>query len=160
GQAGASIGAGTGGREHVQALDNQDVGAADHHFLVRQDVVGQVGVHGCADLFGTALNGADEAEQGPAVVGFREAFAAHEAAALQLGVGVEEAIGGDQFHVRSVRPAAQHLLEHARGCGFAHSHGAGNANHEGGAGAALTQKSGGGAVQVAGGANVKIEEAG
>ena len=42
--AGAAVGAGEGGLQDVQALDDEDVGAADREPLVGDDVVDQVGV--------------------------------------------------------------------------------------------------------------------
>lgn len=44
--AGAAVAAGEGGLEDVEALDDEDVGAADREPLVGNDVVDEVGVDG------------------------------------------------------------------------------------------------------------------
>ena len=51
-------------------------------------------------------------------------------AALQLGVRVEEAVGGDQRDVRVLGPVRQHLLQHARGRRLADRDRAGQPDHE------------------------------
>ena len=56
-----------------------------------------------------------------------------QAAALQLGVGVEEAVGGDQLDARGVGPAGEHLAQDPRGGRLADRHRAGDADHERGA---------------------------
>ena len=72
----------------------------------------------------------DEAQQRPAVVGLREALALQQPAALELGVGVEEAVGGDQRDVGVLGPVRQHLLQHARGRRLADRDRAGEPDHE------------------------------
>jgi hypothetical protein len=99
--------------------------------LVRDDVVGEVGVHRGAHLGAARLDVGDEAQQRPAVVGLRETLALQQPAPLQLGIGVEEAVGGHQLDVRGVRPAAEQLLEDPRRRRLAHGHRAGHTDDEG-----------------------------
>ena len=49
-----------------------------------------------------------------AVVALGKALAVHDALPDQLGVGVQEAVGGDELHLGRVRPARQQRLQHAR----------------------------------------------
>ena len=42
-----------------------------------------------------------------------------DAASLELGVGQQEAVGGDQGDARVLGPVREHLLQHARGRGLA-----------------------------------------
>ena len=49
----------------------------------------------------------------------------------QFGVGVEEAVGGDQVHLRVVLPPGQQRLKHACGGGLADRRAAGHAHDEG-----------------------------
>ena len=98
-QAGAAVVADPRRLQDVEALDDHDVGALDHDLLVGDDVVDQVGVRRRLDLVLAGLDVHHEPQQRPAVVGLREALAVQQAAALELGVGVEEAVGGDQRDV-------------------------------------------------------------
>ena len=98
--------------------------------LVGHHVVDEVGVRRRLDLVLAGLDVDDEAQQRPAVVGLREALAVQEAAALELGVGVEEAVGGDQRDVGVLGPVREHLLQHAGGGGLADRDRAGEADHE------------------------------
>ena len=81
--------------EMMEALEDHDVRGRHHDLLVREDVVGDVRVLGRTDLDGAGLDLGHEAQQGPAVVGLREALAAAEPAALELCVGEQEAVGRD-----------------------------------------------------------------
>ena len=55
----------------------------------------------------------------------------HEISLRQLRVGVQEPVGGDQVHLRVVRPAGQQRLQHASRGRFAHGDAAGHADDEG-----------------------------
>src|SRR5699024_4235263 len=65
--------------EDVEALDDEDVRAADGDAGAGDDVVRVVRVDGGADLRRSGLHGGQEAQQAAPVVGFREALAAAEA---------------------------------------------------------------------------------
>ena len=93
--------AGLGGDlQDVEALEDQDVGLADHQLLAGHDVVDDVAVDGRPHLGLPALHLAQEREQPAGVVALREPLAVHEAPSLEHGVGVQEAVGGDQVHLR------------------------------------------------------------
>ena len=95
------------------------------------------------------------------VVGLREALAVEQPAPLQLGVGVEEAVGGDQRDVGVLGPVRQHLLQHPRGGGLAHRHRPGEPDHERRARrGAPVQEGLLLAVQLAGRADVQAEQPG
>ena len=130
GQAGAAVVADPRGLEHVEALDDHDVRPLDDDLLVRDHVVGEVGVDRRLDLVLAGLDVDDEAQQGAAVVGLREALALQQPAALELGVRVEEAVGGHQRDVGVLGPVREHLLEHAGGRRLADRHRAGQPDHE------------------------------
>ena len=116
--------------QDVEALDDDDVGTLDDDLLVGHDVVDEVGVDGGLDLVATGLDVDDEAQQRAAVVGLREALALQQPAPVELGVGVEEAVGGHQRHPRVLGPVGQHLLQHARGGRLADRHRPGEPDDE------------------------------
>ena len=89
-------------------------GRLHHDLLVGHHVVDEVGVGRGLDLVLAGLDVDDEAQQRAPVVGLREALALQDAAALELGVGVEEAVGGHQRDVGVLGPVREHLLR-ARG---------------------------------------------
>ena len=148
-----------GGLQHVEALDDQDVGPPHDHLGPRHDVVARVRVEGRPHLFCAALDLRDEAQQVPAVVRLGEPLAVHDAAALELGVRVEEPVGGDQLDAGRVVPAAQQLAQEARDGRLADGHRARDADHERGALRPLAQEVAGGPVQVARTGGVEVEEA-
>ncbi|MBG9885477.1 hypothetical protein ABE10_02515, partial [Bacillus toyonensis] len=92
--------------QHVQSLDDHDVGTADHDMRVRDDVVAHVRIEGGAHLLGAALDPGEELQEGPPVVGLGEPLAFHEPSALELGVRIQEAVRRHQLHPRRSRPAA------------------------------------------------------
>ena len=159
-QAGAAVVAGPGRLQHVEALDDHDVGALDHDLLVG-DVVDEVGVDRRLDLVLAGLDVDDEPEQRLAVVGLREALALHQAAALELGVGEQEAVGGHQRDRRVLGPVREHLLQHPGGGRLADRHRAGQPDHERRArGVGAVEELLLAAVQPAGGLDVHAEQAG
>ena len=154
--------------EDVEALDDEDVRAADGDAGAGDDVVRVVRVDGGADLRRSGLHGGQEAQQAAPVVGFREALAAAEAAAGQLCVGEQEAVGREQLDAGGVRPARQHLSQQACGRRLAHRDGPGHADDEGralGRGfESLVRQGGeelaGDLVLLAAGGGVQVEQAG
>ena len=90
--------------QHVEALEDEDVGLADDRLLTGQHVVDHVAVHRGTDLGGAALDVAQERQQPARVVALGEALARHQPALLEHGVGMEEAVGGDEVDVGMVRP--------------------------------------------------------
>ena len=104
--------------QHVEALQQEDVGLAHGRLLVGEDVVDEVRVHRRADFGAARLDGTHELQQGAAVVGLGEALAGHHAAPRQLRVGVEEPVGRDQLHLRAVRQARQEVAQEPRDRGL------------------------------------------
>ena len=155
----AAVTAGTGRLEHVEPLDDQHVRLLDHHPLVLEDVVGQVRVDGRLDALVPGLHIGDEAQQAAPVVALGEPLALHDAARLELGVGVEEAIGGHQLDLRGVRPARHQLPEQSRGGGFADRHRPGHTDHVRGALLMLVQEVLPVAAQRLGGGDLDVQQA-
>jgi len=114
--------------EHAKALEDQDVGLADHLVPVGQDVVGQVGIDRRPDGRAARLHVPQEPDQAPEVVALREAFPLHQPAGVQDPVGEEEAVGRDQVDPRMVRPAGQKHLKEPREGALADRHAAGHAD--------------------------------
>ena len=102
----------------------------------------------------------DHPQQSTAVIGLREALAVHDPAALQLRVGVEEAVGGHQLHPRGGGPAAQHLLQHTGGGGLPDGDGSGHADHKGRAPGLLAQEVVGRGAQLGGALHVDGQQSG
>jgi len=149
-----------GRRQHIQALHDQHVRAADHHFLAGHDVVGDVGVPGCPHFFGAALDLAHETQQRPAVIGLRETLPVQQLPPLQFGQRIEEAVRGDELHIGGAGPAAEHFAQDAGDGGFAHGYGPGNTDHERGPLGLLAQERGGGRMQLSCRLDVQVEEPG
>ena len=114
--------AGRRGLQHVQPLQQQDVGPVGDRRLPRHDVVGQVRVHRRRHPRPARLHLGDEPQQRPAVVGLREPLARHQPAPLQLRVRPQEPVGGHQRHPRVLRPARQQQLEQPRRRRLPHRH--------------------------------------
>ena len=108
-QAAATVLGGPRGLKDVEALDDHDVGVPHHDRVVGHHVVHEVGVGRRLDLVLARLDVDDEPQQRAPVVGLGEALALEDAAALELGVRVEEAVGGDQGDVGVLVPVGQHL---------------------------------------------------
>src|SRR6185295_16651907 len=106
--------------QHVEALKNKNVGMFDDLLFARNDVVEQMRVNRCADLVGARLDGRHEPHQRAPVVALRETFAVHQVSTRQLGVRVQEAVGGDQVDLRVVPESRQKRLQHTGGGGLAH----------------------------------------
>ena len=155
-----ALGGGPGGLQDVEPLHDEHVGALHHDLAPREDVVGQVVVHGYPDLGATGLDLGDEAQERPAVVGLREALAVHQPATLELRVGVEEAVGGDQLDARGRGPAREQLAQQAGRGRLADRHRAGDADDERGPADVLAQERARRRVQAAGGLDVQVEQTG
>ena len=115
----------------MRPFEDEDVRLADDRLLVLEHVVDDVAVHRGAHLDGPALDVAQERQQAAGVVALREPLAGHQAALLEDGVGVEEAVGGDEVDVRMVRPARQQRLQDAGERALADGDAAGHADHVG-----------------------------
>ena len=109
----------------------------DDDVFIRHNVVVQMRVYGRSHFGGTAFDFAHETEQGTPIVGLGEAFSLEESSALELFIGVEKAVGCDEFDARGLFPPRKEELKETRDRGFSNSDGAGDANDEGGAGSAL-----------------------
>jgi hypothetical protein len=116
--------------QDVEALDDEDVRATHDHLGRGDDVVAQVRVERRAHFLHAALHIGDEPEERTAIVGLGEALPVHDAAALELGVRVEEAIGRDEFDMRGVRPLREQLAQEARDRGLADGYGSGHTDDE------------------------------
>ena len=89
-----------------------------------------------------------------------EALAVRDAAALELLVGVEEAVGRHELHVRRLGPACEHVAQDAGGGRLAHGHGARDAHDERrGAVVGPLQKAAGATVHLARGDRVLVDQA-
>src|SRR6478735_7541449 len=157
-QAGAAVRQHPRRLEHVEALDDEHVGAADQGPGAGDDVVGQVRIDRGGDLLHARLDLGHEPEQRPAVVGLGEALALQQPPALELGVGVEETVGRDELDPRGAGPAAEELAQDPGGRGLAHGDRAGDADEERRALGLLAQEVGGDPVQAGGGADVEVEQ--
>ena len=71
---------------------------------VRHDVVDQMAVDRGHHLFLAGLDVDHEAQQSAPIIGLRETLAMDQPAAFQLGIGEQEAVGGDQADPRMFRP--------------------------------------------------------
>ncbi len=114
--------------QYIEPFQDQDVRLLHHLLLVRDDVIDKVGVDRCFHLLVASPDIGDKLHQMADVVGFREPLAAHQATLLQHLVGIEEAVGGHQFHPRVLRPALQQRLQDASRGAFAPRHTAGDAD--------------------------------
>ena len=119
------------GLQHVQPLEDEDVGLLDPLHLAGHDVVGLVGVHRCFHHRLAGLQRPQEGDHPLAVVAFGKALALHQATRLQHPVGMQEAVRGDQRHPGVIGPASQERLQHPREGALAHRHAACNADHIG-----------------------------
>ena len=124
-----SFGAG-GGLQHVQPLDDDDVRPSHDDPGVGHDVVAHVRIERCAHLGGARLHLGEELQQRAAVVRLGEALALHQPAPFELGVRVEESVGGHQFDARRARPPAHQLAQQSRDRRFSHGHGSGYTHDE------------------------------
>src|SRR5450631_999152 len=157
-QAGASVGQHPGGLQDVEALDDEHVRAAHDDLLAGDDVIGQMGVDGRTDLLLAGLDLGHEPEQAPTVIRLRKALALQKPTAFELGIGVEEAIGGHQLDPRCPGPPRQQLTQDTGGGGLAHRHRSGYSDDERGALRLLAQEVRGDAVQALGGSDVEVEQ--
>ena len=113
---------------------------------------------GRLDDRGTRLDLLDEVEQRPAVVGLGEALALQEVPPLELGVGVEEAVGGDELDPGRVRPAAHQLAQDAGRRRLADRHRPGDADDEGGDGERLAEEVAGRLPQAVDRLDVEVQQ--
>ena len=144
--------------EHVQALQDEDVGLVDDLGGSGQDVVGVVRVDRVLDSPFTRLHLEDEVDQGANVETLGEALALHEAPFLQDGVGVEEAVGGHEVHLGVVRPAREQLAQDAAGRALAHRDAAADADDVRHLGRQTAEEGRAGAVEILGAADVEVEK--
>src|SRR5699024_2717896 len=106
GQPGPAVTARAGRGEHVQPLDNDDLGPLDGDDLIG-NVVGQMRVDGSVDAFLARFDVDRDSQQRLAGIGFGDPLAVHDAAALEFGIGQEKTVGGDKLNPRMCRIAAQ-----------------------------------------------------
>src|SRR5690606_37811411 len=116
--------------EDVETLDDEDVGTADDHFLALDHVIDEVGVDRDSDLFLAGFDIGEEVHKAGAIVAFRKALAVHQIAALELGIGIEKAVGGNEIDTRARWPAREQGLQDTGGGGFSHRNRAGDPNDE------------------------------
>ncbi len=106
-------------------------GTLDDRFLVGQDVVVEMRINRRLDAFHAGLHAGEEVQQASRVEAVREPLAVHNLPALELGVGPQEAVGGDLVDARMIRPPRQQCLQHAGRGALAHRHRAADADDEG-----------------------------
>ncbi len=90
----------------------------------------QMRIHRCAHVVRPRLHRRDEPHQRASVVALRKTLAVHQVSTTQLGVGVEEPVGGDQVDARVVIPAGQQCLQHTGRGRLTDRHAAGDADDE------------------------------
>ncbi len=146
--------------QHVEPFQDQDVRLLHHLLLVGQDVVDEVGVDGGLDLLVASPDIGHKLHQMADVIGFREALSTHQAASLQLLLGIEKAIRGDEFDLGVFRPTLQQSLQDPRRGAFAARHAAGDADDVSTLAAGLAQKLFQHPAAALLGLDVEIEQAG
>ena len=153
--------AGLGGHlEHVEALEDEDVRPPDGLFLAGNDVVDDVAVDRRPHLGLAALHLPQEPQQAAGVVALRESLAVHDAALLEHGVGVEEAVGRDEIDLGVVGPAGQQRLQDAGEGALADGDAPGHAEHVGHLRSQRPEEGGGHLVQVLRRAHVEVQQPG
>ena len=123
-----------------------------------EHVVGEVGVLRRLDDRHPRLHRGDEAQQRATVVGLGKTLALQQPSPLELGVGVEEAVGRHERDPRRVRPAAHELLEDARGRRLADGHRPGDPHDERHAGRSLAEELARREAQPVGGLDVEVQQ--
>ena len=132
-----------------------------HHLvLAGHNIVNHVIVAGNFHALLPGFDPPQKIEKGGVIIGFREAFAVHEATFGQHRIGVEEAVGGHQVHAGSVGPAAQELLEQTRRRRFPYRNRPGNPDHKRRALFPQAQKIGSFAVEIADFLGVHLQQRG
>ncbi len=102
----------------------------DDDLLAGHDVVDQVRVHRGGRLIGARLDRGDEAHQRSTVIAFRKALAVHDLSTRQLGVRVQESVGGHQVDARMVAEPGEQRLQHTGSGRLADGDAAGHADDE------------------------------
>jgi hypothetical protein len=117
-----------------------------------------VGVNRRRDGRGAGLHVGEEAHEAAHVVALGEALAVHEPARFELPVREEEAVGGDQVHLRMVGPAPEELLQDAGRRALADRDAAGDREHVRDLGRRAAEERVGDPVQVLRGGNVEVQQ--
>src|SRR6185312_17451376 len=97
---------------------DQDVGSPHPDLGVGHDVIGQMAVDRGHHFFLAGFDIDHKAQQSAPIVGFREALSMEQPAAFQLGIGEQEAVGGDQADPGMFRPDGQQLPKQSSGGGL------------------------------------------
>ena len=118
----------TVGQEHIETFDNQDVRSVHGYGLARHHVVDEMRIDRGDHIALARLDVRQEANERAAIVAFGKALALHQALANESGVGVQKAVGGDEFDFGRIGPSRQQRLENAGGRRLAHRHRACNAD--------------------------------
>ena len=114
--------------QHVEPLEDQDVGLSNLYVVAFDDVIHHVAIHRSCDHRCAAFELAKKLQQSLGVVTFGEALAVHNAALFEHAVGIQEAVGGDEPHLWMVGPTRQQRLQDSGERALAHSHAAGHAD--------------------------------
>gem|GEM_PF-5711310 len=93
--------------EHVEALDDEDVGAIHVDVGVGHDVVGDVRVHRGFCVRVAGLHRGEERDEGRAVVGLGKTFSPKQAFGTEYRIGEKETICRDQINSRGLFPSGQ-----------------------------------------------------
>ena len=127
--------------------------------LAGNDVVVEVRIDRRFNAFPAGLHIVQEVQQPRRVEAFGKALAVHQAAALQLRVGMQEAVGGDEVDARMIGPARQQRAQHAGRRALSDRHRSGDAEDVGHVAITAAEEAAGDGVQLLGGGDVQIEQA-
>jgi len=146
--------------QHVEPLEDQDVGLSNLYIVAFDDVVHHVAIHRSSDHGCAAFEFAEKLQQSLGVVTFGEALAVHNAAVFEHAVGVQEAVGCDEPHLWMIGPTRQQCLQDSGEGALAHGHAAGHADHVGDLRAHRAQEGRAHLLQVLRGADIQVQQAG
>ena len=144
--------------QHVQSLDDDDVGTLDQDGLIRQHVIDEMGIDRRLDALAARLHLGEKVQEPREVVALGKSLSRHQPALFQHGVREEKPVGRHELDARMARPAGKQRLEHATRGALADRDAAGEADDERHFAVALAQETGGGAVQLLQRLDIEIEQ--
>src|SRR5262245_55452118 len=144
--------------QDVQSFDNENVGPIDQQGLAWKDIVVKMRIDGRLDMFLARLHLMKKIQQPRGIEAFGKAFAVHKATTVELLIGMQKAVRGDEVNARVVGPAGQQRFQDPRGGALAARHRAGDAEDVGYPVVFTAKKAVGYRVQLLGGRDVQIEE--
>jgi len=117
-----------------------------------------MGIRGRVDVRFARLHRHHELDETLHVVALRKPLAVHDAALDQDLVREDEAVGGDEIHLRMVGPAREQGPQDARGGALPHRHAAGDAYDEGHVGRGVSEEGVGHQPELLGGRDIQVEQ--